>query len=326
MVTSGLSPLDTPTVVRGLGRLLLGAPREVWAAHGWTLVPFVVLAAPVALMGYCALCRMVASDLATGVLRSWTQGLRFALNHWRSVLTAWFGPLAFAGLIALGLASAGFLLLRWPYVDLLGSLLFGLFLLAGAVAVVVLVCYALGRCLLIPAVACEGSDGIDAIQRAYAYVLGRPLRLVLFGAFLVVQGLIALSLAWLLASAIVGFTRWAASAWGGPHAFELFAAAGPPPLTGAGTPPAAARILAFWNAIPFVLVAGFGISYLASACTVLYLLLRRSNDGQDIGEIWVPGLIEGTMAETLAARAKATEAAAEGRPARLQRIDDAGDE
>ena len=44
------------------------------------------------------------------------------------------------------------------------------------------------------------------------------------------------------------------------------------------------------------LVAGWAFSYYSCATTVLYFLMRKATDDQDLEEIWQPGLIEGTMA------------------------------
>jgi hypothetical protein len=48
--------------------------------------------------------------------------------------------------------------------------------------------------------------------------------------------------------------------------------------------------------------------------------MRRVCDGQDVGEIWMPGMIEGTMAMTMESRVKASA------PAVVPRPGDAADE
>ena len=44
-----------------------------------------------------------------------------------------------------------------------------------------------------------------------------------------------------------------------------------------------------------------------SVNTAMYLGMRRVCDGQDWSELWVPGMIAGTMAQSLAGRAKVAE-------------------
>jgi len=46
------------------------------------------------------------------------------------------------------------------------------------------------------------------------------------------------------------------------------------------------------------------LSYIYTASTLLYLMMRQINDGQDHAELWVPGMIAGTMAESLRIRAE----------------------
>ena len=49
--------------------------------------------------------------------------------------------------------------------------------------------------------------------------------------------------------------------------------------------------------------------------TVLYLAMRRLVDGQDLHEIWMPGMVEGTQARaTASAPGPAVTAAAPARP------------
>jgi hypothetical protein len=303
LFTAGCRALSVSAAATGLAQMAYGPPLGLLENYGWATLPLVILALPTLLLGYGAVARMAACDFSGGVLLPWPQAIAFALARWKSLVSAILGPLILAGLIILALAAGGYVLLHWPVLDWLGGLLYGLFLLAAALAVLILVCYALGRPLLVPAVVCEGSDGIDAIQRAYAYVLGRPVRLLVYLIFLIIQGIIVVTLAALLAIAVIALARSAAAFWTGPHADTLFPAPD-------GTVPSrfAARAIQFWSTIPLVLVAGFAFSYFACASTVLYLVLRRVNDAQDIGELWTPGLIEGTMAETMASRAKAARA------------------
>ena len=45
-----------------------------------------------------------------------------------------------------------------------------------------------------------------------------------------------------------------------------------------------------------LLVASFVVSYWFSGGTTLYLLMRQVCDGQDVGELWTPGMVAGTHA------------------------------
>ncbi len=43
------------------------------------------------------------------------------------------------------------------------------------------------------------------------------------------------------------------------------------------------------------LVAAYVVAYIFTSATMMYLLMRRACDGQDIEEIWRPGLTPGTL-------------------------------
>ena len=56
----------------------------------------------------------------------------------------------------------------------------------------------------------------------------------------------------------------------------------------------AAWFVSFWQTVVVCLVAGYVFSYYFGASTIVYLLMRRACDGQDIAEIWQAGEISGT--------------------------------
>ena len=62
-------------------------------------------------------------------------------------------------------------------------------------------------------------------------------------------------------------------------------------------------MIRFWTTIPVILVLASFLSCCVSVSTALYLGMRRVCDGQDWAELWMPGMIAGTMATSLAGRA-----------------------
>jgi hypothetical protein len=300
-IAAGVFGLDAADVAAGIGGIL-ALPRQVWAEYGWATVLLHVPALWILAVAGCAISRMAACDFSQGVVLSWTEGLSFAIRKAGSIFTAVVTPLAVVALIAAGIAVVG-AILGWPAVNILGAILYGLFLLGSAIAVVLLACWGLGLPLLIPAIACEGTDGLDAIQRAYAYVLGRPVRLLAFAAIALLIGWAASLVAALFAGATTGFAEWAATGLSGPdgHAIISGPAPGAPALEGPSA--FAAHIIHFWLAIPVTLVWSIALSLYFCASTVVYLLIRQVCDGQDSGELWMPGMIEATMAQAMRARA-----------------------
>lgn len=268
-----------------------------------------------------AICRGAALEFAHGVLTPWPRMLGFAIGRWASLVAALLVPLVLVAVLVLGMAAGGWVLLNWPAVDLLGAALFGFFVLAAFVAVVAMLAYALGAPMLLPAVACEGTDGVDAIQRAYAYVIGRPLRLVLYLIVLTLLGLAVVGLALFVARAAVSTAQESAAWFAGERAGLILSGA----PEAAGTARAAAALVRFWTGVALLLASAYGLTYVLCASTLLYLAMRRVCDGQDMHEIWMPGMVEGTMARAMAGRAKA--AAEQGLlPAEIRPLADSADE
>jgi hypothetical protein len=300
-IGNGVKGLNHLEVGHGLEQLFVHMPRSVLVAYPWSTLAIFIPILLVWAIGGGAISRMAATEFSLDRPLGWTRGLAFALSRIGSLAASIAAPIIIVGLIVGLMAIVGWGLLSVPIVQVIGAVLFGLALLAGAAAVLTLVAYFLGMPMLIPAVTCEGTDAIDAIQRCYAYVTGRPLRLVLYWAVLIIQGAVVTLILALLARMIVNLTTWSATLLVHDplgQAIRDTAAAGmvesTVDLSQGGK--AVVSISAFWIQIPMLLVASFVISYWFSAGTVLYLLTRQVCDGQDAGELWTPGMIAGTHA------------------------------
>lgn len=250
-----------------------------------------------------AVSRGAAVEFSQGVVLSWTQSLGFAASRWMAVVVAIVLPLTVAIVTVGGLALAGWVLLRWPVVSFVGAALYPVALVLGFVVVLVLAGLVLGGVMLVPAIAAEGGgyggDGLDALQRVYAYVPAKPVRLALYVTLLAVQLLAMLWVLTWLADQTVSVSWWAS--W---RLLPTEVAAGLGGRGGAGADwktSGPAWLLALWNAVPGMLVSAFGVSYVFCGGTVLYALARKLIDGQDVDEVWQPTLVPGTQSPTKAA-------------------------
>ncbi|QOJ00751.1 MAG: hypothetical protein HRU70_09700 [Phycisphaeraceae bacterium] len=278
------------------------APAYMLWEHPWHALLFGLPALIVAGLAGVAVARMAACEFSHGVMSQWPSGVGFALARWQAVVAALLIPMALVSLIALVIAAGGAVLLRFPVVNILGALLFPLALVLGALAVFLIVGFIFGWPMVLPAIACEGSEpgpgvgaAIDSLQRTYAYVPNSPLRLALYLALLIVQTTIVAGILAALAAGVVTFTTSAATAWLPDEAADLIRSGHAPDDAGF-TAKTVAGLLSFWTSIPLVLVASFVFSQVFCAGTVLYLLIRRVNDGQHETEIWMPTMIPGTQA------------------------------
>lgn len=250
-------------------------------SHAWPLfITLLLLVVPIFLLFHAALARSVACDVAQRLNLSSVNALRFAARKWPSILGAWFGPILFALSLVLLLLLAGLVFLRLPVLNMLGGALYGFFLFLGGALVLLALGFVLVQSLLAPAVVIENTDAIDAAQRAYAYLVCRPGRFILYTVILLAQGVVSVVVAAFLVHVTLEWTAALTGAWaGGP----ILARENP-----TGTSAIAAALAGIWRSAFIALFAGFIISFFASASTLLYLALRRVNDDQDMEDIWLP--------------------------------------
>lgn len=227
--------------------------------------------------------RGVATEFTAARITDWPSDLRTSTRKLAWSFTALIGPLALAGLL-IGIVILGGFTLGIPVVNLAGSLLYAVALILCLVALFILILHALALPMIVPALMCEGTDAYDAVQRSYAYILSRPLRLLAHAALLLILGAASIYIVGLVANGAIQLTDWAAS--------QLNSDAGVRVLDGQGeltvTQPAAHAIIEGWRAVLKTLVAGFAFSYFFAAGTVLYLHARRICDGQGTADIWNP--------------------------------------
>jgi hypothetical protein len=256
-----------------------------------------------------AISRSVATEAAQGVSLAWPKALGFALGRWTSLTGALAIPLILVWGVALGLHVAGWALLSLPVVNIVGGLAWGLLLVGGLVGAVVLLAMIVGHPLLLPSVAVEGTDAVDAVQHAYSFVFARPLRLAAYWALLIVQGAALLLLAGLVVHLALQFVAVGASGWSGEAGRRIVgalpaAAIGPDQALATsprGTERVAAGIASLFTVALLGVLGAVVVSYAFTGSTLLYLAMRRVVDGQDMSEVYMPTLIPGTQSPTPAA-------------------------
>ena len=303
----GVLSLDKDRTITGLFSLLIETPVALWKHHPWFLTIFGAFTMLVMAVGGGALSRIAACQASSGERLSMREAVDFALQRWGRLIWSLVLPLMIAAIIALLVILMG-LLMAAPVLDVVGGVVYGLALVLGFFIAFLLVGYLLGFPMLIPSVVCENGDGADAMQRAYAYTVTKPLHLL--GYWLV--GLIGAGFGYLLvglfALLILSITadlyrtvsdNPALSVAGAQSMFDLSRASSDAATAAAGGAwhyRWAGGAIAFWQALVLCLVAAYVISYFYSASTIGYLLIRRAVDGQDPEEIWRPGLVPGTLA------------------------------
>jgi len=298
--TVSLLKLD---IANALANIWLCAVGLAWAVKyhtAYSIIYFTIVTIVICVFGG-AICRCAALEFARGEKPGLTEAFRFSGAKLSSLLAAPFVPV---GIILLLGAMVFFLGLMGNlpggFGDLItalglgGALLIGLllvFLLSGTIA---------GAGLMLPAVAYEGSDGLDAISRSFMYVFNQPwtmllytltatvwgtisyllARLFVFGVMIVTYGLLYLGF-----SCRVGGTERLACIWPRPQFLNL---AGPDIETAINWSQSVASFLIHLTTLFIVgLVVAFVISFYFSACTIIYALMRNGVDKVGTDEIYI---------------------------------------
>lgn len=274
--------LSVPGLVGAVAMLAL-MPGQLLVDRPWeTLLVGLPVVAVFALFGG-AISRGAAVQFAAARITEWPENVGVSGSKLGWSLAGLLGPLALAGLLV-GVVVLGGFTLGVPVVNILGGLLYAVALGLSLLALLIMVMHALALPMIVPALMCEGTDAFDAVQRCYAYVIARPLRLLVHAGILLLLGAVSIAVFSEVAQGSIRLTDWAASRLNSDAGVRVLE--GGPDLE--ATQPAAHGIIAGWRGLVAVVVAGFAFSYFFTAGTVLYLIARRICDGQGVGDIWTP--------------------------------------
>ncbi|MCH7604008.1 MAG: hypothetical protein IIB54_14705 [Planctomycetes bacterium] len=294
----GVLALSIKDVLAGAQDFAVLFPRALWNQDRVLTIALGLVLLLVYVVGGGALCRMAACQFAGRVRLRMSDAIDFALVNWIRSVLALILPLGLALFLALIIVLLGALMIV-PILDVLGGLLYGVALLVGFVLAFVLVGYAAGFAMILPAVACEKCDWMDANQKAFAFVYQRPLHLLGYAATALIGLVLGYLVFGLFTTLMLNMTA------------SLFGMiSGHPALNSAGdfpwfnfelrrvdpwVPGLVSGLIMFWQTLVVSLVGAYIVSFVCDVSTRLYLLIRRACDDQEIGEIWWPGMIPGTI-------------------------------
>jgi hypothetical protein len=260
--------------------LFIGWPlrtvKDVW----WLPTLFVPLVLTVFVVFGIAVCRSAALKISMNHSQNASGLLAFSIRKTPAGLGAMLLPMMGIWVIGAICAGVGQLLFSWGFTSVIGALLMGVIMLMSLLAGLIGLGFGFGQTLLLPAIAMEGTDSFDAIHRTYSYILAKPGKLAAYQLIAVVCGVMLAAVL-----SLVGFAMFAI-AWRTTDApFENVM---PLPNMQDGVPKLTESILRIWLAVALAL--GFSViaSFYFCACTMVYTLMRRSVDGQDIGEVYQP--------------------------------------
>ncbi len=288
----GVVDLRPGLAYRAAADLLVGVPRALWRHDRTFTIAYGLIFLVVMAIGGGAISRMAAVEIGGHERLGVRAAFDYALSRWPKLILAPVLPLLTAGVVALALVAFGVLFAPW--LDIAGGVLYGGAVVVGFLLAFLLLGYAVAAPLLVPAVACENCDAGDALQRAYAYALARPVHLAGYAivtlagfavGYLVVAAVAATVLNATATLTGVIFDNAALADAGGFGVFD-FGLRTSPVAPGSWHESAAAACVSFWQRVVINLVAAYLVAYFFSATTAVYLFMRQACDGQDPEEIW----------------------------------------
>ncbi|MBM4110977.1 MAG: hypothetical protein FJ254_06420 [Phycisphaerae bacterium] len=274
-----------------VGSLVWDLPRETIAVS-WLFASYLVLLFTLGMSSIgVVLSRMNALDLSESPAPTLAQARAWGVAVRPSAVGAILVPLVGMG-ACIVLAALPALVGLVPVVGLLGGLTFGFSLLLGIVAIIIGASVTVALPFVIPAVACDAADAVEAPQRALASVLSRPLHAVLHLGL----GLVAVVLAVAATDVVVscGFDA-AVSAWTTVDDGQAIRSVGrmvpfepwrEPNSADMGVIDAAqAWLIGFWRTIASALIGAAAVSTIIAASTRAWLFQRQASEGQHPADI-----------------------------------------
>ena len=278
-VVNGIFRLDPEMFTGGVLGALFSVPKSAVAAAPVVFpLAALVIACAVALAGG-GLCRMAAVHAGRGARLSVLEGSGFARARALNLVSLPILPTVVLGALALVVLLFAFLL-RLPVLNVIAAFAFVVPILVAALGAVLFLTALLAFPLMPAAVAVEDCDAGDAITRACALVLTRPLLWLSS----LVTSLVVLSIGWLIVTGILGIAGTAVDgmlvavggdagrALGSGSDAAIALLSGPDRIVGAAA--------GFWKGLFAALGGAYLVSLACDLSTRCYLLMRARVDGE----------------------------------------------
>lgn len=298
-----------------LGSLVHGFNGLAWllAMHtGYAIVYFLIL---VAIWGFFggAISRAAVLDVCRDEKISLREAFAFAKSRYMNFAAAPLVPIGFILVGALALWLGGLIGAIPAVGEIFVGLAFFIALLIGFLIALVIVCGAVGLPLLMPAIAADNLDALDALSTTYSFVGARPWKTAFCALVALCYGavcMILLKLFVMIMLFAVGHFAGASMNWGDAYAkeggqrvkveskldamWQAPAFDGGRPFFGSFGERSLSHVSWFgqlcikvWIYSVWGLVAACIVGYFYSASSVIYVLLRKEVDLTDIEDVYL---------------------------------------
>ena len=237
-----------------------------------------------------AMARLAAVDFAREERLPVGDATTFSARKFGSFFWCPLVPLIFAAILIFCIILLGWI----GRIPAVGPILLGVGYPLGAVAaffvLLLLIGALLGFPFMWPTIAMEGTDAFDAISRAFSYLFSHPWKTLWCWFMASVYGIVVIGFAAWFTGALLRLTDAAVARGMGENWIwiEQFLRDGIADRA-AGFPLLIAMVLiTVVHVLAWGLVFGFIASYKISVMTIIYAILRRTADGADMSEVFLP--------------------------------------
>ncbi|MEW6026200.1 MAG: hypothetical protein AB1599_02750 [Planctomycetota bacterium] len=181
---------------------------------------------------------------------------------------------------------------RIPYVgELLVALLLPMAIISGFIMVFIFIGYVFSARFFIATIAVESSDAFDAVSRSFQYLYAEPWRYIWYVLTAKVYGIVTTAFVWIFGWMMIAVSLGTVKLGMGMKLQDILAMTGlfncwPMPASAPVTYQIAAYIITFWLVLLVGMLLAYVVSYIFSAHTIIYLLMRKKVDDIEMTELY----------------------------------------
>jgi hypothetical protein len=217
------------------------------------------------------------------------EAVGFAVKNWFTAASSIGIPLIAVAILCIPGAVLGLLLGFDVGVVLVGIFWF-VVLLLGLLMVLLLLGLGLGWPLMVASVAAECQNAFDAMTRAYAYTLQRPLHYLFYGLVAIIFGGLCWTIVSIIANGVIDLAFWGVS-WGtgfyGAERIEMIQGYTDKSQAISSTLVRGSQLIGMWNGFVRTISVAFIYGLFWCQASIIYLLLRKDVDDTEMDEIFV---------------------------------------
>ncbi|HLD36039.1 MAG TPA: hypothetical protein VJC37_04900 [Planctomycetota bacterium] len=272
-----------------------GAMAAIMAGTSWKVGLLFAGIALLLILVWSYLGGIISRIAAVNITKDEGLDLKKAISFANKKYVSLFSPfiLAVLGFLFFAVCNLlGGLVGRIPFVgELLVALLLPLAIISGFIMVFILIGFIFGRMFFIPTIAVESSDAFDAVSRSFQYLYAEPWHYIWYMMVSIFYGIITTAFVWFFGGLMIVVSLVTVKLGMGLKLASILAMTG---LHNCGQIPAsapvtyniAAYVIMVWLVLIVGMLLAYIVSYCWSACTIVYLLMRKKVDDIEMTELY----------------------------------------